>query len=310
MIEETIVKDFLADRRRERSWRNIRWAGYMVVWLLLLFLLFALVGFGFSSKSEVGAGQPYVALIRMTGIIMPETDFSAEKMVPQLNQAFADSSAKGVVLVINSPGGSPVQASIIHDKIMALKAQYKKKVIVVGEDALASGSYLVATAADKIFVNSSTLTGSIGVIMEGFGANDAIAKIGIQRRVFTAGDHKDRLDPFEPLNPADVEKVKGVLAQVHQNFIDDVLKGRDGKLQGDQKELFSGDFWSGEQAVKLGLADGNLNLWDVLDQEFHTKYYKDYSVKPSLLESLLTNVGTELHLRFSQQFDKHLDSSI
>lgn len=311
MIEQEIIKDFLADRRRDRIWRNVRWAGYMVIWILFLFLLFAMVGFSFSgSKSDVGTGQPYVALIRFSGIILPETDFSAEKAVPQLNQAFADVNAKGVVLVINSPGGSPVQASIIHDKIMALKAQYKKKVIVVGEDTLASGSYLVATAADKIFVNKDTLTGSIGVIMEGFGANDAIAKIGVQRRVFTAGDHKDRLDPFQPLNPGDVDKVKDVLAQVHQNFIDDVLKGRQGKLQGDQKELFSGDFWNGEQAVKLGLADDTLNLWDALQQEFHTKYYRDYSVKPSLLQSLLTGVGTEFHLRFSQQFEKHLDSSL
>lgn len=310
MIEQNLTQELLADRRRERRWRNIRWVGYMIVFLLFLIMLFFAMGFSFSSKSSTGAGQPYVALIRMQGIILPGTDFSAEKMVPQLNDAFADSAARGVVLVINSPGGSPVQASIIHDKIMALKQQYKKKVIVVGEDALASGSYLVATAGDKIYVNPDTLTGSIGVIMEGFGANEAIAKIGVQRRVFTAGNHKDRLDPFQPLNPADVEKVKQVLDQVHQSFIDDVLAGRQGKLQGDSKELFSGDFWSGSQAVKLGLADDTLNLWDALQQEFNTKYYRDYSVKPSLLASIISNVGTELHLNFSQQFDKHLDASI
>lgn len=310
MIEENLAKELLADRRRERRWRNIRWVGYMIVFILFLILLFAAMGFSISNKSEVGAGQPYVALIRMTGIIMPGTDFSAEKVVPQLNQAFADTNARGVVLVINSPGGSPVQASIIHDKIMALKAQYKKKVIVVGEDALASGSYLVATSADKIYVNRDTLTGSIGVIMEGFGANEAIAKIGVQRRVFTAGENKDRLDPFEPLKPGDVEKVKGVLDQVHQNFINDVTTGRQGKLQGDQKELFSGDFWSGQEAVKLGLADDTLNLWDALQQEFNTKYYRDYSVKPSFLQSFLSNVGTELHLGFSQELDKHLNASL
>lgn len=311
MIEENLAKELLADRRRERRWRNIRWIGYMIVILLFLALLFFVSGLSFSTnKSTPGSGQPYVALIRMQGIIMPGSDFSAERMVPQLNDAFADVNARGVVLLVNSPGGSPVQASIIHDKIVALKTQYKKKVIVVGEDALASGSYLVATSADKIFVNKDTLTGSIGVIMEGFGANDAIAKIGVTRRVFTAGVNKDRLDPFQPLNPEDVAKVKTVLDQVHQNFIDDVQDGRKGRLNGDPKELFSGDFWSGEQAVKLGLADANLNLWDALQQEFNTRYYKDYSVKPSLLQSLLSNVGTVLHLNFSQQFDRHLDASI
>lgn len=310
MIEDNLAKEMLIERRRERRWRNIRWAGYMIIFLLILALVFFSMRLGSSTKSTIGSGQPYVALIRMTGIIMPETDFSAEKMVPQLNDAFSDSDARGVVLLINSPGGSPVQASIIHDKIMALKQQYKKKVIVVSEDVLASGSYLVATAADKIFVNADTLTGSIGVIMAGFGGNDAIAKIGVQRRVYTAGDHKDRLDPFAPVNPADVVKVKEVLEQVHQSFINDVLTGRQGKLKGDKKELFSGDFWTGDAAVKLGLADDTLNLWDALQQEFNTKYYRDYSVKPSLFASLLSNVGTELHLGFSQQFDKHLDASI
>jgi protease IV len=308
MIEENLAKELLAERRRDRVWRNVRWVGYMIVFLLLLTLLFFAFGFSFG-KSDT-EGQPYVALIRMTGIIMPGTDFSAEKMTPSLNDAFADTNARGVVLVINSPGGSPVQASIIHDKIVSLKRQYKKKVVVVGEDALASGSYLVATAADKIFVNKDTLTGSIGVIMDGFGANDAIAKIGVQRRVFTAGDHKDRLDPFQPLKPADVTKVDEVLAQVHQSFIDDVLAGRQGKLQGDQKELFSGDFWTGAMAVKLGLADDTLNLWDALQQEFGTKYYHDYSIKESLLASILSNVGTELHLGFSQAFSKHIDASL
>jgi protease IV len=309
-MEESLAKELLADRRRDRLWRNIRWVGWMIILILFLIMFLLALGVGGSNKSEVGAGQPYVALIRLTGIIMPETDFSAEKVVPQLNQAFADDNAKGVVLIINSPGGSPVQASIIHDKIVALKQKYKKKVIVVGEDALASGSYLVATAADKIYVNKDTLTGSIGVIMEGFGANEAIAKIGVQRRVFTAGENKDRLDPFEPLKPDDVAKVKTVLDQVHQSFIDDVLSGRQGKLKGDQKELFSGDFWSGQRAVELGLADDNLNLWDAMEKEFNTKYYKDYSVKPSFLQALLSNVGTELHLNFSQEFDKHLDASI
>lgn len=310
MIEEALVKEFIADRRRDRRWRNIRWVGYMIVALLFLAMLFIAMGFSFSTKPAVGAGEPYVALIRMEGIILPGTDFSAEKMVPQLNDAFADTNAKGVVLLINSPGGSPVQASIIHDKILALKEQYKKKVMVVGEDALASGSYLVATAADKIYVNKDTLTGSIGVIMEGFGANDAMAKIGVSRRVFTAGVNKDRLDPFQPLKPEDVVKIKGVLEDVHQSFINDVTAGRKGKLNGDLKEIFSGDFWTGDQAAKLGVVDGTANLWEAMQQEFGTKYYRDYSLKPSLIAAILSNVGTQLNFAFSQQMTKKLDAEI
>lgn len=310
MIEEKLAQELLAEKRRDRLWRNIRWIGWMIVWLFILFFLFYSFGFSLGGKSDKTVGQPYVSLIRLNGIIMPDSDFSAEKILPQLNDAFADSGARGVILLINSPGGSPVQASIIHDKIQALKQQYKKKVIVVAEDTLASGSYLVATAADKIFVNADTLTGSIGVIMEGFGANDAIAKIGVQRRVFTAGENKDRLDPFLPLKPEDVAKVKVVLDQVHQSFINDVLTGRQGKLKGDQNQLFSGDFWSGEQAVKLGLADDTLNMWDAMQQEFNTRYYKDYSVKPSLLNALISGVGTELHLNFSQTINKHLNASL
>ncbi len=310
MLEEDIAKGLLEDRRRDRLWRNIRWIGYMIVLLLIILFLFITFTGGSSSSSSSGSGQSYVALIRMEGIILPGGDFSAEKVIPQLNDAFQDSAAKGVVLIIDSPGGSPVQASIIHDKIVALKQTYKKKVIVVGEDVLASGSYLVATAADKIYVNPDTLTGSIGVIMEGFGVSQAMTKLGVDRRVYTAGTNKDRLDPFMPVKPEDVAKVKGVLDDVHQNFIDDVVKGRGARLQGDKTEIFSGDFWSGSQAMKLGLVDGTSNLWDAMQQEFNTKYYHDYSQKPSLLASIVGMFGSQLHLNFSQEFEKHLAAEI
>lgn len=311
MLEDDLAKELLVDRRRERLWRNIRWVGYIVV--LLLFIIFLFTTFSGSSsnaKSSKSSGQSYVALLRLEGIILPGTDFSAEKVIPELNDAFQDSSAKGVVIIIDSPGGSPVQASIIHDKIVALKKTYKKKVIVVGEDVLASGSYLVATAADKIYVNHDTLTGSIGVIMEGFGVNQAMTKLGIDRRVYTAGVNKDRLDPFMPVKPEDVVKVKSVLDNVHQNFIDDVVSGRGDRLKGDKAEIFSGDFWSGDQAVKLGLADGAVNLWDAMQQEFNTKYYHDYTEKPSFLESIVGLFGSQLNLTFSQLLEKHLAAKV
>lgn len=293
VLEKNLIDGLIRDRRADRRWRNIRFIGWMFI-----LLLYAILIFSPSRDTAVPSfkNQPYVSLVRLNGIIMPGSDFSARKVVPELIKAFRDTRSKGVVLVVNSPGGSPVQASIIHDKIEFLKKQYHKKVVVVGEDALASGAYLVATAADTIYVNRDTLTGSIGVIMSGFGFSDAIQKLGITRRVFTAGENKDRLDPFKPLTPADVEKVKTVLDDVHKDFVNDVVEGRGSRLHGNPEELFSGDFWSGSQAVKLGLVDGTANLWTVLRKEFNVKYYRDYTSHGNLIAQILKGAETQLHL--------------
>ncbi|MCH9644209.1 MAG: S49 family peptidase [Gammaproteobacteria bacterium] len=296
-INEHIVNSLLKDRRSDRIWRLVR----TLIWAFIL-IIYAILIFSPSSKSDDESGfasQPYVSLVRLTGPIMPGAEFSARKTIPLLIKAFKDKKSKGVILLINSPGGSPVQASIIHDKIEALKLQYHKQVIVVGEDALASAAYLISTAADKIYVNADTLTGSVGVIMSGFGFTDAIHKLGIQRRVFAVGDNKDRLDPFEPVNPQDKQKIYGILNQVHQNFIDDVIKGRGTRLHGDRKKLFSGDFWLGAEATKLGLVDGTANVWTVMKKQFNVMHYKDYSSRPSIIESLLKGTVEALHIKLS-----------
>ncbi len=301
-LQKELVKNLLSERKSDRRWRNIRF----VVWVFIIILYAILI---FAPRNGLGHRPkgPYVALLRLHGVIMANTSFSARKVIPRLNKAFRDKRARGIVLLINSPGGSPVQASMIHDKIEELKHRYHKKVVVVGEDALASGAYLVASAADKIYVNKDTLTGSIGVIMNGFGFVDTIQKLGITRRVFTAGIHKDRLDPFKPLTSGDDAKVKHVLAQVHADFINDVKAGRKGKLRGDPKELFSGDFWTGSEAVKLGLADGTANLWTVTQQEFGASHYRDYSAKPSLMETLLKGMATELNIGLTKN-NAHLQA--
>ncbi|OGO94452.1 MAG: peptidase U7 [Coxiella sp. RIFCSPHIGHO2_12_FULL_42_15] len=294
-IEQNLTHALLKEKRRDRLWRNLRTSVWILVVLLYAYLIFSL---GSDKKTPDG---PYVSLVRLNGAIMPGTAFSAEKVLPTLQKAFSDKPSKGVILLINSPGGSAVQASIIHDRILALKKQFHKKVVVVGEDALASGAYLIATAADKIFVNPDTLTGSIGVIFSGFGFVDAMSKLGVTRRVYTAGGNKDRLDPFSPTNSQDIEKIKSLLDEVHQGFIQDVVASRGNLLKSDdQKELFSGDFWSGNKAVKLGLADGTANLWVVIKKEFDAKYYKDFSPRPSLLTTLFSNVNDELHLGILQ----------
>lgn len=292
--EKHLVDAILADKKSDRFWRNFRFFVWIFLILIILILIFA--PRGEDAERTVITGKPYVSLIRLQGVILPGSNFSADKVIPLLIKAFSDKKAKGVVLVINSPGGSAVQASIIHDKIEQLKKLHNKKVVVVGTDALASGAYLIATAADKIYVNQDTLTGSIGVILASFGFVDTIKKLGITRRVFTAGANKDRLDPFKTLTPDDKIKIQSVLDAAHQNFIDDVLAGRKNKLKGNRKELFSGDFWIGQKALQLGLVDGTANVWTVLKDEFNVTHYKDYSRKPTLLESLLKGVDTELHL--------------
>lgn len=295
-IEHHLTQTLLREKRRDRLWRNIRSFLWIFIALLYAYFIFNTTA-AHEHKNPKG---PYVSLVRLTGTIMPGTSFSAKKVLPTLQKAFSDKQAKGIILLINSPGGSAVQASIIHDRIIALKKQYHKKVVVVAEDMLASGGYLIATAADKIFVNPDTLTGSIGVIFSGFGFVDAMSKLGITRRVYTAGDSKDRLDPFEKTNPEDIEKIKSVLAEVHQGFIKNVVNGRGKRLNKNQASLFSGDFWSGKTAVKLGLVDGTENLWVVIKKEFHAKYYKDYSPHPSLLTTFFSGVNDELHLNLLQ----------
>lgn len=286
-VSATLAKEFLKEKRADRRWKNIRF----IVWVIIFVYIFIRFSTFMSGTSTTGTGK-YVSLIHLEGMISPGRDFSAEELVPVLKKAFSDKSALGVVLDINSPGGTPVQAAIIHDAINNYKNLYHKKVIVVGEDLLTSGAYYVAVSADQIYVNPNTLTGSIGVIMKGFGFVELMKKIGIERRVYIAGTDKDRLDPFLPQTPEDLKKIQEVMAEVHQNFVQAVMTGRKGKLQGDPSKLFSGDFWSGQTAVKLGLADHLGNLNDAMQKEFGTINYKEYGGSSSLSSLLGSQLGT------------------
>lgn len=289
-----LVREMIKDKCRDRLWRNLRFfAGFCLVTFIVAVMFFSTSG---PAVEGVGRSDGYIALVRLEGMISSKTSFSAQEVIPLLNDAFADKNAKGVILDINSGGGTPVQASIIHDEILKLKKRYNKRVVVVGEDMLASGAYLVAVSGDKIFVNPSTVTGSIGVIMQGFGLTDLIKKIGVDRRVYTSGENKDRLDPFLPQSKEDVAKIHSVIDEVHEVFNQIVLQGRQGKLHGDLKELFSGDFWSGQAALKLGLVDGLGNLSDVMEQEFHVTHFKDYSESKNPLKVLANQMGAALIL--------------
>lgn len=299
-VTDTLVRDLIKNQKRDRFWRNIRF----FIWILLIGSGVYFTLHGLPGEERKKPDQPYVSLIHLDGFISSETAFSAEKVLPLLEDAFSDKQAKGVVLEINSGGGSPVQAEIIEEKILELKKKFNKKVIVVGQDVLASGAYLVAMGADEVYVNQDTITGSIGVIMEGFGFTDTIKKLGISRRVYTAGDNKDRLDPFEPVSTADKEKITNLLDETHAHFVEIVTTSRGKRLKGDPAELFSGDFWIGSQALPLGLVDGLGNTSDLLPRVFNVSHYVDYSQEPSVIDYLVKGVKTQLDWTLSYQHDK------
>lgn len=283
---ETLVSEVLQERKKERWLKTIRF----VLWFsLIAFITFQVLR---PSNNTTFSQTNHVALIRLDGMIATGREFSADVVIPILQEAFSDKSTVGVLININSPGGTPVQSAIIHDEILRLKAKYHKKVVVVGEDLLTSGAYFVSVAADKIYVNESTLTGSIGVVMKGFGFVEAMKKIGIERRVYVSGNNKDRLDPFLPQNPDDAQKIASVMEEVHQHFIQAVLTGRKGKLKADAKVLFNGDFWSGSTAIKLGLADGLGSWTSVLIKEWGKTPYQEYGGSNNffrMLSGQLTN---------------------
>jgi len=266
----TLASDLLRERRIDRWLKNIRF----VLWFgLIAFITYQIVR---TNTTTSHLAESHVAFIRLDGMIASGREFSADTVIPVLQDAFSDKNTVGVLIDINSPGGTPVQSAIIHDEILRLKAKYHKKVVVVGEDLLTSGAYFVAVAADKIYVNESTLTGSIGVVMKGFGFVDLMKKIGVERRVYVSGNNKDRLDPFLPQNPDDTKKIASVMEEVHQHFINAVIVGRKGKLKADPKTLFTGDFWSGTTALKLGLVDGLGSWTSVISKEWGKTPYHEY----------------------------------
>lgn len=217
-------------------------------------------------------GTPVVPVVRLTGAIGFSTPLSPgitmASTAKLLDRAFAMKRAKAVAIVINSPGGSPVQSHLIYQRIRMLAAEKKKKVIAFVEDVAASGGYMIACAADEIVVDPSSIVGSIGVISASFGFDKAIKKIGVERRVHTAGDHKMSLDPFRPEKPEDVRRLKALQKDIHEMFIDLVKKSRGKKLNGPEKTLFSGEFWVGEQSVKYGLADRLGEIKTVLRERY------------------------------------------
>jgi protease-4 len=274
-------------QKNELRWRNIRFAGWFLLGLagVGIYALFTMLFY--SVANDGPPTEDYASLIRLDGVIASDQKISAQRINPALTRAFRDTKSKGVVLLINSPGGSPVQASLIRDRLLSLRQEYPgKKVVTVAEDMLTSGAYLIATGTEAIYVNRSTVAGSIGVIMSGFGFDGILHRVGVERRLFTAGDHKSFLDPYTPVRKDDVARARAVLDDTHRHFIDAVLESRRSRLKGDRKTLFNGDFWTGEKALALGLVDGIGDLSSVLKTALHVEYTRDYTPVPNLFERL------------------------
>ena len=226
--------------------------------------------FSFFKKKKI------IPHIRLTGVIgsvgrfKQGIDFSGQQEI--IKKAFSFKKAKSIAISINSPGGSPVQSHLIHDYIRQLAKKNKKKVIVFAEDVAASGGYLIACAGDEIYANSSSIVGSIGVISASFGFQDAIKKIGVQRRVYTAGKNKSTLDPFKEEKEEDIKRLKTIQLELHEDFINVVKKSRGPKLKDPEKNnIFTGEFWTGKTSLKLGLIDGLGNADQVLKEKFGDK---------------------------------------
>lgn len=276
----------LNEQRRTRRW-GVFFKSLMWLYLFTLLILFLQQGLDTSGLS----GKKHTAVVDLQGVIADDMDASADNMIKGLRAAFKDKNTAGVILRINSPGGSPVQAGYINDEIYRLRDKYPDiPIYSVVTDICASGGYYVAVASNKIYANKASIVGSIGVRMDSFGFVDAMEKLGIERRLLTAGEHKGFLDPFLPENPADVQHVQGLLGEIHRQFIAVVKKGRGDRLK-DDPELYSGLVWSGEKSVELGLVDGLASTGFVAREIIGVEELKDFTPSTDLLERFGDRLG-------------------
>lgn len=275
----------LEESRKARRW-NLAFKIFIAVYLVLLLVLSQSSGLG--DKHLTGK---VTALVDLEGEISHDSPASADHVITGLRAAFEDKSAMGVILRANSPGGSPVQSAYIYDEIKRLREKYPDKPFyAVITDICASGCYYAVAAADRIYANSSSLVGSIGVLMDGFGFVETMKKLGIERRLLTAGENKGILDPFSPLDAKSRQHAQKMLNEVHQQFIDAVKQGRGDALKSN-KEIFSGLFWSGARAKELGLVDEFGSAGYVAREVIGAEEIVDYTVEENLLHRLTQQLG-------------------
>ncbi|MDR1367525.1 MAG: S49 family peptidase [Candidatus Accumulibacter sp.] len=285
---------FLKEQRAKR-----RWGIFFKLAMLAYFIIILAVFMEFGASEKFSDGKRYTALVNLNGVIEAAGNSSAEKINEALQSAFEDKGTVGVVLRINSPGGSPVQSGIVYDEILRLRKKHPDiPLYVVVEDLCASGGYYIASAADRIFVDKASIIGSIGVLIDGFGFTNAMEKLGVERRLLTAGTNKGFLDPFSPQDEGQKEHARKLLDEIHQQFISVVRQGRGDRLK-ESPELFSGLLWTGAQSIRIGLADDFGTVNSVARDQIKADDIKDFSVKENLAERFAKRLGSEAGKTFS-----------
>jgi protease IV len=284
---EKLVQQLIKERRADRRWRIFS----RLSWMLLLVVLVAMA---LVSRGRVSAPSgPHTAMVELRGEIASDTESSAEILIAGLKSAFEDPSALAVVIRINSPGGSPVQSGIVHDEILRLKALHGKKLYAVVEEACASGAYHIAVAADEIYADKASIVGSIGVLMDGFGFTGTMEKLGVERRLLTAGENKAIGDPFSEMSPKHRAYTQSMLDQIHRQFIEVVKQGRGARLK-ESADTFSGLYWNGEKALEFGLIDHLGSLDYVAREVVHAAEVIDYTPKENVAERLAKRFGASI----------------
>ena len=282
---EKLASSALTEQKTARRWGTFFKA---LTFIYLFTLLFVAMGWFGGGKGHIGA---HTALIEVSGVIQAGGDVNADSFMSSLRDAYEDKGTKGIILRINSPGGSPVQAGIINDEIKRQKKLHPTiPVYAVVEDICASGGYYIAAAADKIYVDKGSIVGSIGVLMDGYGFTEVMKKIGVERRLMTAGENKAMLDPFSPVNPKHQALAQAMLDQIHEQFKTVVRQGRGNRLK-ETPETFSGLFWSGEESIKIGLADALGSADFVAREVIKQEEIKDFTYQEDFASRIAKRVG-------------------
>lgn len=299
-VLEKVALKAIEEQRRARQWNVL----FKLLWFTVIFLLLAsfLGWIGPSGKDEASSSiGRHTAVVDVEGMIGIEEEASAERLIKGLNRAFKDSATAGVIIRINSPGGSPVQAGYVNDEIRRLRRKHPDiPVHAVVQDLCASGGYYIAVAADRIYVDKASLVGSIGAIIGSFGVVGAMEKLGIERRSYTSGDNKDFLDPFQPEIPAHREHARAMLDQIHRQFIKVVREGRGPRLK-ESPEVFSGLVWTGEKSVEMGLADALGSAEYVAREVIKAEKLVEFTVQESYFEALSRRMGATFGAAFARE---------
>ncbi len=295
-VIEKIATEGIKEQKRTRRW------GIFFKLLTFAYLITILAMFYQDQEDIIGqAGKKHTALVNLKGVIAPSTEASADRVITGLRNAFKDKKTAGVILRINSPGGSPVQSGYIYKEMLRLRKKYPDIPLhAVITDIGASGGYYVAAAAEKIYADQASLIGSIGVRMDNFGVVEAMKKLGIERRTLTAGKNKAMLDPFSPSNPEVTAHLQTLLTNIHEQFINAIKQGRGDRLK-EVEGMFSGLIWTGDQGVKIGLIDELASSSHVAREVIGAESIVDFTVKPDLFERFSERVGTKIAHVMTQQ---------